>query len=357
MAQAKQAGAMFALYKDEALHDLVKGNMVGGPSLVFHRYHRAGETYIRGDPNYKCAKIEGYDTNALYPWCIAQEMLTGFPSVRRKENGFAVRMHYPLALEWLTWIFHSDQRTICHRFNGGEKRIGVNRLAVDGWDAQNNTVYELDGCFWHGYSCHLTQHMNGFHPILQKTFDQLQAETRAKHQFICDAGHILVVTKACEWKEIKRCRAVAAFVREFCRPSNEGSYLMTQEQILAAVERGELFSMVECDIDVPEDRKEEFAEFPPIFKNTNVSKKDVGATMMQFAKEQGLMRQLQRMLISSFSGEKMLFVTPLLRWYLEKGLQVTNVTQVIQYTPQAVLENWWMTIQTLTKPHRPMQPS
>ena len=38
IAQAEQTGALFAVYNDEALHNLVKGNVVGGPSLVFHRY-------------------------------------------------------------------------------------------------------------------------------------------------------------------------------------------------------------------------------------------------------------------------------------------------------------------------------
>ena len=33
-------------------------------------------------------------------------------------------------------------------------------------------------------------------------------------------------------------------------------------------------------------------------------------------------------------GEKILLATPLLKWYLEHGLEVTHVYQVIEYTPK-----------------------
>lgn len=48
----RRAGASFALF-DEANKDLyftIKNNLVGGPSLIFHRYREAGETHIRNNP-------------------------------------------------------------------------------------------------------------------------------------------------------------------------------------------------------------------------------------------------------------------------------------------------------------------
>ena len=37
-------------------------------------------------------------------------------------------------------------------------------------------------------------------------------------------------------------------------------------------------------------------------------------------------------------GEKILLATPLLKWYLEHGLEVTHVYQVIEYTPKPCLK-------------------
>ena len=41
----------------------------------------------------------------------------------------------------------------------------------------------------------------------------------------------------------------------------------------------------------------------------------------------------RRSLIGSYFGKKILLATPLIKWYLEHGLEVTKINQVIQYTP------------------------
>ena len=43
----------------------------------------------------------------------------------------------------------------------------------------------------------------------------------------------------------------------------------------------------------------------------------------------------RKSLISSMFGEKILLSTPLLKWYLQHGLEVTHIYQVIEYIPKA----------------------
>ena len=74
--------------KNKDTYQLFKQNIVGGPSIIFNRYHEAGKTFIRNNPNKPCQKIIVYDTNALYLWAIGQKLGVGFPLVRRKENNF-----------------------------------------------------------------------------------------------------------------------------------------------------------------------------------------------------------------------------------------------------------------------------
>ena len=38
-------------------------------------------------------------------------------------------------------------------------------------------------------------------------------------------------------------------------------------------------------------------------------------------------------LIGSYFGEKILLASPLIKWYLENGLEVTHIYQVLEYTP------------------------
>ena len=54
--------------KNKEIYQLFKENIVGGPSIIFNRYHEAGETFIRNNPKKTCQKIIGYDANALYLW-------------------------------------------------------------------------------------------------------------------------------------------------------------------------------------------------------------------------------------------------------------------------------------------------
>ena len=67
---------------------MLKGAVVGGPSLVFTRKHVAGETKIRSH-QYEDAKpakrILGYDANSLYPSTMMKEMPCG-PGVVRTYN-------------------------------------------------------------------------------------------------------------------------------------------------------------------------------------------------------------------------------------------------------------------------------
>jgi hypothetical protein len=66
--------------KNKDLYDLYKNDIVGVPSIVFHRYHEKDKTFIRPaeytDPK-PCQLIYGVDANALYLWSIMQKMPTG----------------------------------------------------------------------------------------------------------------------------------------------------------------------------------------------------------------------------------------------------------------------------------------
>ena len=54
---------------------------------------------------------------------------------------------------------------------------------------------------------------------------------------------------------------------------------------------GKLFGYVQCDLKLPEDLKAYFANFPPIFKKTVVSRNDIGDLMKEYAEKEGIMSQ------------------------------------------------------------------
>ncbi|POM58373.1 Hypothetical protein PHPALM_36980 [Phytophthora palmivora] len=64
--------------EQKEIYDLMKRNITGGPSIIFNRFAKAGFTVIRGGKK-KCMKIIGYDANALYLWCLMNDMPCGRP--------------------------------------------------------------------------------------------------------------------------------------------------------------------------------------------------------------------------------------------------------------------------------------
>ena len=91
---------------------------------------------------------------------------------------------------------------------------------------------------------------------------------------------------------------------------------LAAEQLLEDIKKEKLFGYVQCDIEVPDYLRANFANIPPIFKNTLVSKSDIGDLMKNYAEEEKLLSQPRKMLISSFTLHNGTFLTPLLLFYL-----------------------------------------
>ena len=101
-----------------------------------------------------------------------------------------------------------------------------------------------------------------------------------------------------------------------------------------------LFGALEVDLHVPDNLKFKFAEMPPIFKNVEVSRDDIGDHMRQYAVDHDIMSQPRKNLVGSMFGEKIMVISPLLKWYVEHGLKVTQIHQVVEYTPATCFQKF-----------------
>ena len=106
------------------------------------------------------------------------------------------------------------------------------------------------------------------------------------------------------------------------------------EQLFEELKAGRLFGYVQCDIEVPENLGANSANFPPIFRNTLVSKSGIGDLMKNYAEEERLLSQPRKMLISSFTFQNGTLITPLLLFYLQLGLVCTKLHRFVEYTPK-----------------------
>ena len=332
--------------KHKDLHALLKENNVGGPSIIFKRYVEVGVTktkeHIYGENAKPTKSVKGYDANALYLWALGQSMPTGNPIRRRAENNFEKEYVFPRhfkAHQWLTWLEKERGIKIQHKGNGAEKEIGARAIPVDGFDGEQ-TVFEFQGCVFHGHECHLTEQWHDGGEFQGKTLKQRAEKTGDKVKYCHHHGYKVVEMYECQWDKMKKDDGA---IRKHCldiQTASERKRKLSSSQILRGIRLGEIFGIVEVDIEVPEDLREKFAEFPPIFKNVEICKDDIGDHMREFAESTNCLRKPRRALISSMKGEKIALATPLLKWYLEKGLIVTKIHQLIEYKPLKCFEGF-----------------
>ena len=98
------------------------------------------------------------------------------------------------------------------------------------------------------------------------------------------------------------------------------------------------------DILTSEHLKPYFAEFLPSFKNAMVGREDIGNLMKSFSEENRLLKKPRRMWILSYFAEKRLLTTSLARWYLNQGLEISEIYEFIKYAPKRTFKNFGLEI-------------
>ena len=317
---------------DKDLLQKIREDMVGGPSIVFTRKAVVDETFIRNSENV-CKSIVGIDASQLYPYSMCQPMPTGLYTrweYDTESNRFKPQQNKTRSFENMVMSYFQRQRPDCKiesfYTTGTQKKIDC--FKVDGFCAHCNTVFEAMGCFYHYCSCQEARPALTDEDIergnKKREMDQM------RKQYIKEKGYNIVEMWECEWWNLYK---TTTCVKEHLRESFPYKRPLREESLLEQIRSGKLFGYVQCDIEVPEEFKEKFANFPPIFKNTNVGRHDIGSLMQDYAEKEGLLCQPRKMLISSYFLENGTLITPLLLFYLELGLVCKKIYRFVEYTP------------------------
>ena len=131
---------------------------------------------------------------------IASVCMAIFRALDLKDETIAVvnnvdskKKYSNISIAWLDYVTKTKGINIKHALNGVEETILLHgkKRRVDGFSEANNTVYEFQGCFWHGCP---KSHSGD---IIVNTSNQLEMKelynrTLIKNQAIRDAGFNLV---------------------------------------------------------------------------------------------------------------------------------------------------------------------
>lgn len=108
-----------------------------------------------------------------------------------------------ISIKWLCWMQEDHYRKtgnkiyIRHALNEGEIRLPGTRYMLDGFCLETNTVYEFNGCYWHGCPiCFPHQRQQLKHVRTNQSMDELLALTLKKRRYIESLG----VNYVCTWE-------------------------------------------------------------------------------------------------------------------------------------------------------------
>ena len=87
-----------------------------------------------------------------------------------------------------------------HPFDMHTMEVKYDRCPIDiGFDAMTQTVYEFDGCFWHGCPTCFPQRHESHPRLFGRTMDNVFALRQEKHDLLRQCGYLVRSIWECEW--------------------------------------------------------------------------------------------------------------------------------------------------------------
>ena len=324
---------------DNDFLEKIREDVVGGPSIAFTRKAFVDETFIRKSTNL-CKSIVAIDASQLYPYSMCQPVATGLYTrwdFDSETSRFIPRQNKNCSFESMVMSFFQRTRPECEIESvfttGRQKKIDC--LSIDGFCSHCNTAFEAMCCFYHFCPCQELR-PSLIEEEIQRGSKKRELDALRGH-YIQDKGFKVTEMWECEWWRLyKTTNTLKQHIREHF-PYRRS---LAAEQLLEEIKKGKLFGYVQCDIEVHEKLRANFANLPPIFKNTLVTKSEIGDLMKNYAEEERILSQPRKMLISSFTLQNGTRITPLLLFYLQLGLVCTKIHRFVEYTPKKCFDGF-----------------
>ena len=228
---------------------------------------------------------------------MCQPMATGLYTrwdIDSLISRFTPRQNKTRSFENMVMSYFQRTRPDCkiESFYTTDRQKKTDCFSVDGFCSHCNTVFDTMGCFYHFFPC---QELRP--PLTEediKRGSRKRELDELRRSFIQEENFTVIEMWEGEWWRLYK---TTTNVKLHIRENFPYRRSPTEHQLLEGIEKGNLFGYVQYDIEVSENLRANFANFPPMFKNTLVSKNDIGDSMKTYAKEEGIMSQPQKMLI------------------------------------------------------------
>ena len=244
------------------------------------------------------------------------------------------------SIRWISYMqskppFTTEDRQtqIQHVLNGGEKQVKYQGrfYKVDGYAEVDGIKYflEYDGCLYHRHDC-----INS----LRANFVQKDDTLRNKD---LNALGILLQIYECDWLKEKQKLNFEIPVSRFFGRKN-----IKADEIMDAVVNDQFYGILRVDIKSPPSVIEHFTKLnhPPIFTHKEIEKEMVGSAMQKLLEERGAKYPLSKQLTLVFNHDQYVLTTDLAKFYISKGMELSNLTMAIEYTKSRPMANFVETV-------------
>ena len=242
------------------------------------------------------------------------------------------------AVQWLTWVQENDKRLksksgnrvkLHHKYFRGETEISG--WEVDGFADVDGKLYfyEFLGCYFHK-GCRNSK-------CQQYSPDEVDERFQRKKMELSRFGQVITM-RGCFWenlvKDIRKYDSSDTFPDIYNTFSNE-------KKLLEGIKNDELFGFIIADVTTPPDVLKAILplNFPPIIHKQEIDKEMLSDYMRNRCEARGT-KFPQKTLVQTYHATQLMIYTPTVQFYMNLGLEITNVTKFIQFLPSNPLDKF-----------------
>ena len=164
---------------------------------------------------------------------------------------------------WMDYLMETGSSTnILHKLNNS-REIRFGNYLVDGYCIDSKTVYEFNGCYFHGcsYDCFIIKKIKN-HSWL-KRLSEVQKKDQIKRKYLESEGLTFLSIQECQFIKYIKPKCLHLYKTYLPRYyiSNKGR--LSPEQIVTDIKTGALFGAAEVDVSIEEGYEKYFEEYPP----------------------------------------------------------------------------------------------
>ena len=109
----------------------------------------------------------------------------------------------------------------------------------------------------------------------------------------------------------------------------------TQDTLLKAIQKEEIFGFIECDVQTPENLIREFEQagfvFPPVISKYELKEEHLSEYMKTRYSQEG--KSPSETVIQRYHGQNILLMTSTAKLFMDRGLKIFNVSRMVQFQP------------------------